>query len=433
MSSFDKRLPKAPEAERALLGCVLVNNAVMVELAHAITPDDFYSSKHEEIWRAMLDLFERGKTIDLVTLSDYMKNESESSLYLSGLYDDVPHSAYASQYAEQVKSTSRRRNIISAASRIVAAAYEENDPSIAEEEARAILEKAIEAQSGDDLLTPAVQAGILKRYFDNLSSGDPSQFALQTGFFSIDSMCGGGLRRGNLVIVAARTSVGKSTFAECIAENVANHGKHVLFVSLEMSPDEMMFRYAVRSGALSESATSFGIDNDTDKEALENLAKQRIELPFYLLNAPSATTTRIRAAITRMQLKGVPPDLIVVDYLQLLKDAGRQEERLRIGEITSTMKAIAGEFSAPVIMLSQLNRNIEMRGGEPRLADLLESGRIEADADVVIMLWQTDKPDPLGNVTYAKIAKNRMGATGKLPIIFNKPQFRFAERQSDGK
>jgi replicative DNA helicase len=149
---------------------------------------------------------------------------------------------------------------------------------------------------------------------------------------------------------------------------------------------------------------------------------------LHILNAPSATTTAVRSAISRMQMQSGPLSLVVIDYLQLLKDRTREEERLNIGAITSTLKMMAREFHVPVLLLSQLNRQIEYRGGEPHLSDLRESGRIEEDSDVVVLLWRMDKEDSLGNLVKGKIEKNRQGPTGELPISFNASSFRFSEK-----
>jgi replicative DNA helicase len=309
---------------------------------------------------------------------------------------------------------------------MTAAAYEEVDADEAEARAREILMDAIGNSDHDLILSPTKQANILRDYIHSKKIGNPE--GILTGYPQLDNMCGGGLRRGDLIVVAARTSVGKSSYAENVAENVAYSGKTVLFASIEMSPEQMMYRYAVRSGQLSGSAVEFGIDNDSDEEALEKLGATRAELPFFLMNSPSATTTAVRSAISRIRMSEGKLDLVVIDYLQLLKDRTRQEERLNIGEMTSSLKAMAREFEVPIMLLSQLNRNIEYRGGEPHLADLRESGRIEEDSDIVILLWKTDKPDTLGNVTHMKIAKNRQGPTGPIDIVFHQPTFKFTER-----
>lgn len=426
--TLSRNAPQDIPAEKHLLGCILLDPAQMPKVADRLTPDDFYSPKHAEIWKAMVAQFEKQEPIDLGTLGKYMRNAETSSIYLTDLMIEVRYSGHVETYASAIKDQARRRAIIAAAGRMVAAAYEEHNPLEAENRAKEILLTAIgTAEEDSALISPQRQGQILQDYFAAKKEGTP--VGVSTGLPTVDLMCGGGLRRGNLVVVAARTSIGKSTLAECIAENAAKAGHTILFVSLEMSPEEIIYRYTVRSGMMSRSAIEFGIDTDGDQQALTRLIAERVQLPFHVLNAPGATTMSIRSAISRLVMQNGALDLVVVDYLQLLKDSGRSEERLRIGEITATMKMLAREFNVPVLLLSQLNRNIEMRGGEPRLSDMLESGRIEADADVVIMLWETDKPDTTGNVTRMKIAKNRQGSTGPIPIAFHKPSFKFVERK----
>jgi replicative DNA helicase len=335
---------------------------------------------------------------------------------------------YFDEWAKDIRNAARRRAIIAAAGKIAAAAYEEKEASEAEDRARAILDTVITEDEQEALLSPKRQAEILRVYIE--SRKDAGSLLVRTGYPTLDLHCGGGLRRGDLIIVAARTSIGKSTYAENIAENVAKNGHRVLFVSVEMTPDQMLYRYAVRTGALSQSTLEFGITSDVEDEAVTALQEARTKLPFYIYDAPTATVAMIRAQMSRMAVQG-PLGLVVVDYLQLLADAGGtgkdQKEHLRIGQITKALKHLAREYDVPIILISQLNRNLEYRGGEPKLADLRESGRIEEDADLVLMLWEVEQADTVGNVTRLKIAKNRQGPTEPLPIRFNKPTFTFVE------
>lgn len=429
MAQFNQKTPHNSAAEKLLLGSVLLDPAKIASVATILKPEDFWSPKHEAIWKAMLELFQQGKPIDISTLSPYMVNEDQSSSYLAGLLMETPHSMAIESHATQIKAEARRRSILKAGRQIVSSVYEERDATLAESKAKEILLDAIgSADTGDNLVTPAAQAAILKKYFTEKNQTDLS--VVPTGFPTMDNLMGGGLRRGDLVTLAARTTIGKSTFAENIAEYVSRNGGLVLFVSIEMTPEQMLYRYAVRSGALSKSALEFGVEEGADAAALDNLANARAVLPFHLLDAPSSTTTTVRAAMSRMQMQEGPLSLVVIDYLQLLKDRTREEERLNIGAITSTLKMMAREFHVPMLLLSQLNRQIEMRGGEPQLSDLRESGRIEEDSDVVIMLWRVDKADSLGNQTHGKIEKNRQGATGRLPLAFHAPSFKFVERHT---
>jgi replicative DNA helicase len=430
MSSFLKKVPSDERAERNLLGACLIGPDIYPSLVTRIKGDDFYNLKNAQIWSVMTEVFNEGKEVNLVTLSTKATQE-DSRAYLYKIMQECPSTMYTDEWVSTLKNYSKRRSIIMAAGRIVAAAYEESDASVAEERARTLLDEAVGEDDKEALLSPKRQADLLRSYLE--SKQDANSALVATGYPTLDMYCGGGFRRGDLIIVAARTSVGKSTFAENIAENVALTGKRVLFVSVEMTPEQMLYRYAVRQGKLSTSTLEYGINSAEEDDRVTALQQERMELPFYIFDAPGATVSAIRAQMSRMASTG-QLSLVVVDYLQLLNDITDKDgkEHLRIGQITKNLKHLAREYDTPIILISQLNRNLEYRGGEPKLADLRESGRIEEDADLVLMLWEIEQADAMGNVTRAKIAKNRQGPQEKLPIRFNKPSFKFVEPIGSG-
>jgi replicative DNA helicase len=427
MTSFSKNAPRSDRAERCLIGAVLISEELFPNLIGRVKPEDFYALKHSKIWEAMLEIFNEGKEVSLVSLSQKATQDS-SSAYLAQCMNEVPSTRYYNEWVEEILNASRKRAVLFAAGKIAAAVYEEDSAVDVEDRARAILDSLIQTDAQESLLTPEKQAEILREYIEERKESN-SQL-VRTGFPTLDMNCGGGFRRGDLIIIAARTSVGKSTYAENIAENVAKSGHRVLFVSVEMTPKQMLYRYAVRSGTLSESTLEYGIDSDSEDGKVTELQELRKGMPFFIFDAPTATVPLIRAQVSRLNAQG-KLGLVVVDYLQLLADsqpnAKNPQEHLRIGQITKSLKHLAREFDVPIILISQLNRNLEYRGGEPKLADLRESGRIEEDADLVLMLWELEEPDLLGNATRLKIAKNRQGPQGLLPIYFNKPHFTFGE------
>lgn len=427
-SSVSNRLaPRVERSEKLLIGAVLISQDVYPNLVNKIKPEDFGSQRHEDIWRAMDEIFNDGKEISLVTVGKYAKS-TESHVYLVEAMNQCPSSSYYEEWADDVRNAARLRGIISAAGRIAAVGYEEKRAEDAEDRVRSIVENLVDSEQSESLLSPARQGEVLKKYIQ--SRKESNSLLVRTGFPTLDTHCGGGFRRGDLIVVAARTSVGKSTYAENLAENVANNGERVLFVSVEMTPEQMLYRYAIRSGKIPQSVLEYGINDDKDNEALEKLQALRAEMPFFIYDAPTATVASIRAQMSRMRSTG-PLSLVVVDYLQLLADVTptfkEVKEHLRIGQITKSLKHLAREYNVPIILISQLNRNLEYRGGEPRLADLRESGRIEEDADLVLMLWELEEADANGNATRLKIAKNRQGPQGPLPVIFDKPTFTFLE------
>ena len=427
MTSFSKNAPSADRAERSLIGAVLISENIFPELIGRVKPEDFYALKHSKIWEAMHEVFNEGREISLVTLGQKATQEG-STAYLAQCMNEVPSTRYYNEWVEEILNASRKRSILYAAGKIAAAVYEEADAVTVEDRARAILDAVIQPNEQESLLTPEKQAAILREYIE--SRKDSNTQLVRTGFPTLDLNCGGGFRRGDLIIVAARTSVGKSTYAENLAENVAKNGNRVLFVSVEMTPEQMLYRYAVRSGTLSHSTLEYGITSEGEDGKVNELQELRKGLPFYIFDAPTATVPMIRAQVSRLNASG-QLGLVVVDYLQLLADsqpnAKNPQEHLRIGQITKSLKHLAREYDVPIILISQLNRNLEYRGGEPKLADLRESGRIEEDADLVLMLWELEEADAKGNATRLKIAKNRQGPQGQLPIYFNKPHFTFGE------
>lgn len=428
MSSYARRSPSNGPAEKHLLGAILIEPEAIARVSSRLTAEDFFVPKHAEIWRAMMKQFELGLPIDLASLAPYMLHEEQSSSYLAGLMQGTGGAQNIEYHADSIKAASRRRAVLAALGQMAAAVYEENDPGIAESMAKEILLEAIERNDGTgSIISPSAQGEILRTLIETKSIDTPS--GIMTGYPVFDATLGGGLRRGDLIVLAARTGIGKSTLAENIAEGVAKRNHIVLFCSLEMTPEQLMYRYAVRSGLLSRSALEYGLEDDGDRTALDKLVSLRAQLPFHLMNDPDATTIAVRSAASRLRMQEGGLDLIVVDYLQLLWDRNKEEERLRIGEITRSLKMVAREFHVPVILISQLNRNIEHRGGEPQLSDLRESGRIEEDADLVLMLWALPTADTLGNVTKAKIVKNRQGPKEELPFVFHQPSFTFSEKQ----
>lgn len=423
MPTNAKTRPNDLAAERALLGSILLDQKAIAKVANKVTPEDFYSPKHGLIYQSMLNAFAEHEPIDSVTLVRHLKDASQAA-YIGDLSAATPRSDNVESYAQAVVHAARRRRVIEAASAIAQKAYEESDASEVENFGRSLIMDAIGSIEEGKLVTPMAMGDMLMKV---VSHTEPTTIGVPTGFPLFDQMTGG-LRRGDLIIVAARTSVGKSTYAENIAERVASSGYPVLFVSVEMSPEQMAYRFAVRSGSLSPSVIEYGPRTPEDTDALRILAEYRRKMPLYILNDPGATTMSVRTAVSQLTLQEGELGLVVVDYLQLLHDNySRLPEHLRLGQLTKNLKNIAREFKVPVMLLSQLNRNIEYRGGEPKLADLRDSGKIEEDADIVMMLWEMDHPNLTGNVTRMKIAKNRQGAKGEVPVSFNKTSFRFTE------
>lgn len=419
-----KQVPSNPDAERQVLGAVLTDPKAIDTVATILSPEDFYIPKHQKIYDAALALYVGKEAIDSLTVISRIPDQKSAVLEL---IDGVRSTVNLESYARLVKAAAEKRGILDVANQLATMAYDKELGEV-KSFAKSVVTKVL---TNDDerksLLSPEDQVQVLRDLIRSKRESGP--IGTETGFSRLDGMTGG-LTPGSLVVVGARTSVGKSSFAENIAENVAKQFKPVLYVSIEMDPDQMMYRFAKRWG-LSTSIIDYGTDDEASNKALERLIDKRLKLPLHIWNAPAASTVGIRAHLNQLQAEVGDVGLVVVDYLQLMTDTfgGKIPEHLRLGMITKTLKHMAREYKLPVILITQLNRNSDQRGvlPEPRLSDIRESGRIEEDADLILLLWREKEPDFMGNDTHLKIAKNRQGPLGSVPIIFNKPVFTFSE------
>lgn len=434
--SFGRKQPAAIDAERSLLGAILSDSNTMVNVVDILEPEDFYVPKNADIYRIMKQLWMNREPIDLTTVREAAKGTPVENISLSDMVASQHVAAHIEAYAKRIKDASNRRVLIEAAGQIQVAAFEEQDSDVVAEKATSLLLGALDKSTNDDrVLTPSQQANLLVDMYNAMAAGEEP--ALSTGFTLLDTVTWGGFRPGELIVVAGRTSTGKSSYAENIAENVAKRGESVLYFNLEMSPKKMMQRFVKRQARLSIAALQYGPTDERDVAALYELAEQRLRMPLYLVNDAGTTSASIHAKIAKHVMKEGPLSLVVIDYLQLLrdKDAKSGSEPLRIAKITSTLHSIAREFDVPIILISQLNRNVEYRGGEPELHDLAHSGSIENDADIVLLLWDEDDE---GETKKLKIAKNRDGEQQEIPIHFDGASFRFMDRfapqtqESDG-
>jgi replicative DNA helicase len=392
-------------------------------VASKLKPEDFYSPKHEKIYTAALELYVNQDAIDTTTLSD---KEPGLATVIRDLGDSVRTIDNVESHVKIVKNLAAKRGILGVATELSRMAYD-SDLSEVQAYAKGVITHVL--TDDDDrkkLLSPADQVEVLRAMVAKRRRGEA--VGLSTGFPNLDRLIGG-LRRGNLVVIGARTSIGKSSYAENIGENAAKAGNRVVFVSLEMDPEQIAYRFAKRAG-VSDSILDYGADDEASNAALEKFIQTRLQLPLFVHNEPLADTVKIRSMLNQTIAEHGKVDLLIVDYLQLMPDTfgGKLPEHLRLGLITKTLKAMARDYEMPIILITQLNRNSDQRGvlPEPRLSDIRESGRIEEDADVILFLWRTEE-DQTGNRTKMKIAKNRQGPTGEVPIRFYEPSFMFSE------
>lgn len=404
--------------------------------------DDFYSSKHADIYGAMLRLHSAGDAIDLTTVRETLSAMGRLDAvggvpYLMDLMNATPTAVNAEHYARIVANRALARRVIALAGKISAAGYEDaKDPDAMIDRVQAAVYEVVNSTSGakavfDPHTLAAEFAAHLQRLRDNPESVRP----VSTGFEDIDRMLTGGMRKQEMIVIAARPSVGKTALGETIAENVSAEGKFVVFASLEMSRTQLLARRVARTAKIPAKKIIRGSltmeDGGGDwwhraQDAIASLAESGI----WLIDKPGSTTQSLRADLSRARMrKGKNPDLIIVDYLQLLKDyAGRENDNSRIEFISGQLKQIARDFDCPVVVLSQLSRSVEHRKDRTtRLADLRGSGAIEQDADVVMFL-ERDHDNVYGRRgvdTKIKVLKNRNGETGMTHLTFMPDYVRF--------
>ena len=436
---IDRLPPQSLEAEQSVLGAVLIDRDAMIEIAEFLKPEDFYRQAHGRIYAVMLDLSERREPIDVVTVSEALERSGDletvgGRAYLSTLTNQTPTAVHAAQYARIVERKSLLRNLIGAAGKIAGIGYE--DPAEvqeaidrAESELFAVSQRRVGA-SFSPLKT------LLHDAYDRLDylhahRGEIS--GIRTGFGDLDTLTTG-LQKSDLVIVAARPSVGKTSLALNIAEHAAvTDRKSVGIFSLEMSKEQLVLRLLSSVSNIDSQRLRTGFLEELDFARIAPAMNSLSEAPIYIDDTPNITTMELRTKARRLQAEaGV--DLIIVDYLQLMqssttsRDANRVQE---VSEISRGLKALARELKIPVIALSQLSRQPEMRESkEPRLSDLRESGSIEQDADLVMFLWRekergSDDQVTDGEVVKLKLSKHRNGPTGEIDLWFKKAQTRF--------
>ncbi len=436
---IDRLPPQSIEAEQSVLGSVLIDRDAMIEIADFLRPEDFYRQAHARIYAVMLDLSERREPIDIVTVSESLERGGDleaigGRAYLATLSNQTPTAVHAAQYARIVERKAVLRNLIGAAGKIAGIGYE--DPAEigeaidrAEAELFAVSERRVAAG-----FSPL--RGLLHDAYDRLDylhahRGEIS--GVRTGFGDLDALTTG-LQRSDLVILAARPSVGKTSFALNIAEHAAVRDKQVVgLFSLEMSKEQLVLRLLSSVSGIDSQRLRTGFLEELDFARIAPAMNALSEAPIFIDDTPNISTMELRTKARRLQAES-GLDLVVVDYLQLMqssvasRDANRVQE---VSEISRGLKALARELKVPVVALSQLSRQPEMRESkEPRLSDLRESGSIEQDADLVMFLYRekdrgADDQHAEGEVVKLKLAKHRNGPTGEIDLWFKKAQTRF--------
>lgn len=430
--------PQNLDAEVSLLGSILIEDEVIADNVDKIAATDFYDKRHGTIYAAMLKLFEQHKPVDLLTLSNALKDTGDlenvgGASYLTELTNAVPTAAHAEHYADIVAEKAMRRKLIRASEDIVNLSFGEGASSVQEilEEAEKRLFAVSQRNTKQDLISIEQ---ILAEGFDRLDElhKNKGKFrGIRTGWKDLDNKTAG-LQRSDLIILAARPAMGKTTFVGNLVQNVATIEKQpVLFFSLEMSKDQLVDRMLAAESGVDAWNIRTGNLSDQDFERLGAAMGELSEAPIYIDDTPGITVLEMRTKARREAQKH-PLGLIVIDYLQLMSGskAGNDFNRVQeVSEISRGLKLIARELNVPVVALSQLSRSVESRSPQiPQLSDLRESGSIEQDADIVAFLYREDYYNPetdRQHITDLILAKHRNGPTGRIELYFHPEKLKF--------
>ena len=429
--------PQNLDAEKSLLGAVLIDEEVLADAAEITHPSDVYDKNHGLIFAGMMRLFEKHKPVDLLTLTDELKRKDElelvgGSAYLTELTNYVPPAAHASAYAEMIAQAAVRRRLIKASGDISELGYDDST-TMQEllEKAEAELFSVSDQSTKQDLVS---LESILTDSFDRieeLSKNKGSLRGVRTGYRDLDNMTAG-LQKSDLIILAARPAMGKTTLVTNLAYNVATIEKNpVLFFSLEMSKEQLVDRMLADASGVDSWNIRTGNLSDEDFAKLSEAMGEMAEAPIYIDDTPGLSVLEMRTKARRIAHEN-PLGLIIVDYLQLMQANGNHNgNRVQeVSEISRGLKLIARELNVPLIALSQLSRSVESRTPPiPQLADLRESGSIEQDADIVSFIYrpgyyEPDNPE-VQNITDLIIAKHRNGPVGKVQLYFHPERLRF--------
>ena len=425
--------PQNIDAERSVLGALMLDKDAIIKVANLMRIGDFYKDDHNLIYEAMLELYEKRDPIDVLSLSNRLeeKNKLEKiggSSYLTGLVNSVPSSANVEHYAKVVQKKSTLRKLITVSSEIVELGYKEEEDvekllDTAEQKLFGVSQKYIKQ---DFVSIKSILETAFNR-IDELHKGGNKLRGIPSGFPDLDNILAG-FQKSDLIIIAARPSIGKTSLALDLARQIATKQKvPVGIFSLEMSSDQLIDRmlaaesgvdlWRLRTGRLKSG------EGDDDFQRIGEAMGVLSESPIFIDDAGSANIMEIRTMARRLQAEQ-NVGVLIVDYLQLMEGRSGGDNRVNeISEISRSLKQLAKELNIPIIALSQLSRAVESRSPQiPKLSDLRESGSIEQDADIVMFLYREDreKPDtPNKNIVEIHIAKHRNGPVGKLSLYFN--------------
>ena len=439
-SSRDGRVPPQDVvAEKSLLGALMISNEVLPDVLTVLRPRDFYEQRHQTIFQAIVDLYDQHKPVDLLTLTSDLKSKKKlkeigGAPYLTELSNFVPAASHAKAYADIIEKASVRRRLIKAGTDIANRAYEDDavaDSLIGDAE-RALFEVSDKIIKSDYVPMEELLADAFDR-IEELHKNKGALRGLKTGFRDLDKKTAG-FQKGDLVIIGARPAMGKTTFAQNLAYNIASiNKKGVLFFSMEMAANEIIDRMISDVSGVDNWKMRTGNLSDEEFQRIGDALGEMDEIPLYIDDTSSMTIVELRNK-ARRAMHDHDIGIVIVDYLQLIQGSDRYKgNRVQeVTEISRGLKILARELEIPVIALAQLSRNVTGRDDpRPVLSDLRESGSIEQDADLVMFLHrpdyykQNDDNYEETHITELLVAKHRHGAVGKIELYFHPELLRF--------
>ena len=442
-SAYDRKPPYSLEAEIYVLGGMLIDPGAVVRAAEQVRDSMFFREGHRRIFRAVSRLFERGDAVDVITLSEELKKTDELESvggidYLVELLDAVPTAANVEYHAKIVREKAVLRRLIEASSQIIRDVYDQGERELEEvlDHAEASIFQVAQSHEREGFVWIKEVLWSTFERIEKLQSSSGGITGVPSGFADLDNLTSG-FQPGDLVVIAARPSMGKTSFVLNIAQNAAiGHQVKVGVFSLEMSKNQLVERLLCSEGRIDLQKLRKGRLQPDEYQRLATAAGHLNPAGIWIDDSPGTTVLEMRAKARRLKAE-TDLQLLVIDYMQLMSSTGKQENRVQeVSQISRGLKALARELEVPVIALSQLSRATEQRtGNRPQLSDLRESGAIEQDADVVMFLYREDyylmqqgKLDEArekeGN-TELIIAKQRNGPTGMVPLYFQRAYTRF--------
>jgi replicative DNA helicase len=436
----DKLPPQNLAAEQSVIGSMLLDKNAVVRVIELLSPEAFYRNAHRFIYESILDLFDRGEPVDLVTVTEALRKSGKldavgGAVYVADLINSVPTSANVEHYAKIVEEKYVLRRLIESGTQIVSAAYSEPEDvnQVLDDAEKNIFDIALKRSREGFHKIDSVIKRVLDK-IDQLYGKKEAITGTPSGYPDLDQLTAG-FQNADLIIIAARPSVGKTALALNIAQLVSiKHNIPVAIFSLEMSKEQLAQRMLCSEAEVDAQRLKTASLSDTGWKKLTRALGKLSEAPLYIDDSASITATEIRAKARRLKIeRGL--GLVIVDYLQLMRGRNRIENRVQeISDIARSLKTLARELDVPVIALSQLSRAVEQRPDRiPRLSDLRESGEIEQTADLVMFIHREDYYNPQsdrGNIAEIIIAKQRNGPIGTVELVFRKEIAKFCSKET---